>query len=165
MNPLARRRVAAYALDCLGYLGIAVATIPAGVLAARAGIGQSRELVLAASAVPVAIATAFATVGEARGHTWGKRRLGLEVERSGGGKLLFGRSLARNLVKVAIPWHLGHTVAIGAAYGGFDRPEPSLVAISGITYAVIGVGIWGVVRKSGLTVHDVVAGSRVVEAA
>lgn len=161
MNPLARRRVAAHALDCVSYLGIAAATAPAGSIATRAGLGKSRSFVVWASAVPVVIATAVATVAETRGATWGKRRLHLKVERTGGGQLPILSALARNVMKIAIPWQLGHVVAIGAIHGGFKRPEPGLVAAAVATYGLVGMGLWGVLRSSGVTVHDMIAGSRV----
>jgi uncharacterized RDD family membrane protein YckC len=164
MNPLGRRRLTAYALDAAGYAGIAAATIPLGLLAARAGLGESWPFVLSASVVPVAVATAVATYAEARGGTWGKRVCGLTVERVGGGPLSFNGAFRRNLVKIAIPWQLGHIVAIGGAFGGFNRPEPSLLAASALTYGVIGVGIWGVLRSSGISLHDIIGHSRVIEA-
>lgn len=164
MNPLALRRITAYALDAAGYAGIAAATIPVGLFAARAGLGESRLFVLSASVVPVAAATAVATYAEARGGTWGKRMCGLTVERSSGGPITISDALGRNLVKIAIPWQLGHVVAVGGAFGGFDRPEPSLIAAAVLTYGVVGVGIWGVLRSSGITFHDTVGHSRVVEA-
>lgn len=162
MNPLARRRVAAHALDCVSYLGIAAATVPAGLIATRAGLGKSRRFVVWASAIPVALATTVATAAEARGATWGKHRLGLTVERTEGGLLPILSALARNVVKIAIPWQLGHVIAIGASHGGFKRPEPGLVAASIATYGLVGVGLWGVLRDSGVTVHDMIAGSRVL---
>ncbi len=162
MNPLARRRLLAYALDMTGYFGIAAATVPLGLLAARAGLGQSAGFVMAASAVPVVIATAVAALAESRDGTWGKRRLGLGVERVGGRSLPLGGAVTRNILKIAIPWQLGHVVAIGAALGGFDRPDPGLLAASGLTYVVIGLGLWGVLRRSGVTVHDLAARSRVL---
>lgn len=162
MHPLARRRLLAYALDMTGYLGIAAATVPLGLLAAGAGLAESGVFVVAASAVPVLIATGVAAHAESRGGTWGKRRLGLRVERADGRPLLLGRAVSRNVLKIAVPWQLGHVVAIGAALGGFDRPDPALVSASLATYAVIGVGVWGVLRRSGVTVHDLAARSRVV---
>ncbi|MFC7403809.1 RDD family protein [Georgenia alba] len=164
MNRLAGRRIAAYALDMTGYLGIAAATVPLGLLANRAGLGESRAFVMSASAVPVVIATAVATRAESGGATWGKRRLGLGVEGAGGGPLPVSRALGRNALKIAVPWQLGHVVAIGATFGGFERPDPRLVATAVATYAVIGVGLWGVLRRSGVTLHDAASGSRVVTA-
>lgn len=165
MNPLARRRLAAYAVDCARYLGVAATTVPAGLIAARAGLGGSRRFVLLASVVPVAVSTTIAALAEVRGATYGKRKFGLALERSGGGALSMRSALARNVVKIAIPWHFGHVVAIGAMFGGFERPERSLIAASVVTYGMIGEGIWGILHKSGITVHDMIAGSRVVEAA
>jgi len=164
MNPLASRRIGAYLLDATSYLGIAAATIPFGLLAVRTELGKSQGFVLTASAVPVAIALGYATHAEARGGTWGKRRFNLRVNRVGGGPVSKGSALVRNLVKFAIPWQLGHTVAISAAFGRFHRPDPTLFGITIVTYAVIGAGIWGILRSSGVTLHDMIASTRVVDA-
>ncbi|MFD1717905.1 RDD family protein [Georgenia deserti] len=161
MNPLARRRIVAYALDATGYVGIAAAMIPLGLLARRAGWGDSQAFVISASAVPVLLATAIATRAEIRGGTWGKRRQALRVAAPDGAALSLGPALARNVLKIAIPWHLGHLVAIEGAFGGFDEPRPTLVVTTVATYLIIGVGLWGVLRRSGVTAYDAVAGSRV----
>lgn len=72
MNPLAGRRGKAYGLDMLGYLGVAAATVPMGLVAARVGIGESPVYVVSASAVPVLIAVGIAARAEShRCATWG----------------------------------------------------------------------------------------------
>lgn len=162
MHPLAFRRLGAYLLDVASYFGIAAATIPLGLLAVRTGLGKSQAFVLTASAVPVAIALGYATHAEAQGGTWGKRVFKLKVNRLGGGSVSKKRALIRNVVKIAIPWQLGHTVAISAAFGGFEQSNRTLVGITTVTCAMIGAGIWGILRSSGATLHDMAAGTQVV---
>ena len=90
VSPLAGRRLAAYALDVTGYVGIAAATVPVGALATRTHWGRSPAFAVSASALPV------------------------------------------------------------------------LIAISALTYGAIGIGVWGLLRRSGITMHDKVVSSRVV---
>lgn len=98
-HPLAVRRARAYALDAVGYLGVAAATVPLGMLVRTVGGEPSRAVVLALSAIPPLVATAWAARAESstRGATWGKRRLGLRVVADeDSARLPFGRALVRN---------------------------------------------------------------------
>ncbi|WP_150460440.1 RDD family protein [Nesterenkonia ebinurensis] len=160
-NQLAARRLAAYALDVAGYLGIAAATAPVGALSTSAGWDKSQAFVISVSVVPVIIATGVAARAEVRGATWGKRRLGLRVERSDGQPLSLARAISRNVLKIAVPWQLGHIVAIGTVYGGFESSDRRLIAVSLLTYGVIGIGFWGLLRRSGIAMHDMAVNSRV----
>ncbi|TDE90047.1 RDD family protein [Occultella glacieicola] len=163
MNPLAGRRGKAYFLDCVGYLGIAAATVPFGLVARSAGWGQEQAVVFAMSAVPPILATVLAARRESgpAGATWGKRRFALRVRTADGGPVPFGRALLRNTLKIAIPWQLGHAVAIGAAFGGYDDGDPATIAATVLTYPVIGVMIAGVLVGQGRTYYDRIAGSTV----
>ncbi|WP_197522718.1 RDD family protein [Occultella aeris] len=163
MNPLAGRRGKAYILDCVGYLGIAAATVPVGLIARNAGWGEHRAFVFVASAVPPVLATLLAARRESgpNGATWGKRRFGLRVQDTGGADLQFGRALLRNTLKIAIPWQLGHAVAIGAAFGGYSDGDPVTLAATFLTYPLIGVMVAGVLIGRGRTVYDRVAGTAV----
>ncbi|WP_163542063.1 RDD family protein [Occultella kanbiaonis] len=165
MNPLAGRRGKAYVLDCVGYLGIAAATVPFGLLARNAGWGQEQTLVFAMSAVPPVLATLLAARRESGpdAATWGKRRFALRVSAADGAGVPFGRALLRNTLKIAIPWQLGHAVAVGAAFGGYADADPVTIAATALTYPVIGVMVAGVLIGRGRTVHDRIAGT-VVEA-
>ena len=172
MHRLAVPRGKAYALDCLGYLGIAAATLPVGIVLQQTGVGQHQWAVWGLSAVPPLLAAgvaARAESGPARA-TWGKRRLRLVVDGSAGGTRdgatteeapSPGRALLRNLVKITIPWQVGHTVAIGAAYGGFEDGDPVTIVAGGLSYLIIGVLVGGVVLGQGRAVHDRLAGTRV----
>lgn len=165
IHPVAKRRTAAYAVDAFSYLGVALATVPLGFFV-RAVVGEpSRPLVLALSAIPPVIATLWAAYAEASpaGATWGKRWMGLRVvTEPGRGRLSFRDALGRNIIKIGLPWQLGHTVAVGAAFGGFDDGDPLTIAATAITYPLLAVMVGMVVLGPGRGLHDRVAHSLVV---
>lgn len=164
MHPLAARRARAHLLDCVGYLGVAAATIPAGVtIALTTDLGSSVAYSHLVSAVPPAIATVIAARAESgpRRATWGKRHEGLEVLGQDGAPLSAGRALARSAAKIFVPWQLGHVVAVGAAWGGFERSDPLTLTASIAVHGVIGLYAWTTLRGNGRGVHDLLADSRV----
>lgn len=167
MNRLAGRRGRAYLRDCIVYAGIAAATVPLGMAAHAAGWGGNRAFVLAASAVPPVVATWLAAKqesGPARA-TWGKQRHGLVVTDRHGRPIDRRRALLRNTVKIGVPWQLGHTVAIGAAFGGFETRDRLTIAATVVTYPLLAVMILAVARGQGRGLHDRVADTAVVAAA
>lgn len=164
MHPLAGRRGKAYLLDCVRTIGVGVALVPLGVLLHRRGlIGPYPVRSHLASAVLPLVATVWAAKEESgpAGATRGKRCQELTVTTDGGAALSFRKALLRNTVKIFIPWQLGHTVAIGAAYGGYERKDPITLAATALTYPLLGVLIGGVVRGNGRAIHDRVVGSAV----
>jgi uncharacterized RDD family membrane protein YckC len=163
VHPLAARRGRGYLRDCVGYLGLAAATVPLGVLFHRRGWGVDRRLVLAVSALPPLAATLVAARQESgpRRATWGKRREGLVVVDASGGRLTFRRALVRNAVKVGVPWQLGHVVAIGSSFGGFQRRDPVTLAAAALTYPLLAAMVTAVTRGSGRGLHDRVARTEV----
>lgn len=167
MHALAARRARAYLTDCVGYLGVAAATVPFGLLLATTGVGSGELSSHLMSAVPPAIATVIAARAESgpRRATWGKRRQGLEVRELDGSTLSLGRALARNTAKIFVPWQLGHVVAVGAAWGGFEDGDVLIFLASFAVYAVIGLYAWTTLRGSGRGVHDLLAASRIGAAA
>jgi uncharacterized RDD family membrane protein YckC len=110
-------RLAAFALDAATYLIIPALLLPLGLLLIRRGVMLSSAAVNAVGlALVIAPATAWATWREARprGATPGKRRLRLGViDKSTDALVSARRSLTRNVIKIAVPWELGHTVALG----------------------------------------------------
>lgn len=163
-HPLAVRRARAYALDAVGYLGVAAATVPLGMLVRTVGGEPSRAVVLALSAIPPLVATVWAARAESstRGATWGKRRLGLRVVADeDSARLPFGQALVRNAAKIGVPWQLGHTVAVGAAFGGFDEADPLTIAATAVTYPLLAVMIGTVTLGSGRGIHDRLAQAHV----
>lgn len=220
IHPLAFRRIRAHALDCVAYAGIAVASVPVGLVLLRLTT-PSRPLTTALSFAPPALATIAAAAAESGPHraTWGKRGLRLQVcdasttdlvgrpaprdnrpetdgsegdspgpdaprndgpsaDRPGpvepgpdhavagpedttapGTSLPFPRALLRNAVKVALPWQLGHMVAIGAFYGGFENEDRTTIIATVLTYPVLGVLLAAVALGSGRGLEDRLAGS------
>lgn len=162
-NPLLWPRVRAYALDCVGYAGIAVLEVPLGLYAARTPLASNVAFVAVASSIPPAVATVWAARAEAGSAraTHGKRREGLAVSFDGHDPSV-ARALARNVAKIALPWTLGHVVVYGAARGGFERNDPVLMT------ALVGVYGWAIVTAamvalgSGRAPHDHLADTTVV---
>ncbi len=163
VNGLAIRRTRAYLRDCLGYLGIAAVEVPLGLAVRGTTLAASRAFLAVASSVPPVGAALVAARAESRtsGATWGKRREGLKVE-TGSGVPGFGRALARNTTKIAVPWMLGHLVAFGAAQGGFARRSPVTLAAAVATYALVGSTVALGVLGHGRALHDLAAGTHVV---
>jgi uncharacterized RDD family membrane protein YckC len=163
VHPLAARRVRAYLLDCLGYLGVAAGTVPLGLVLHRTGLGGDRRVALLVSAIPPIAATVIAGRQKAgpRRATPGKRRYHLVVTDAGADHLTLGRALARNAVKIGVPWQLGHVVAIGSSFGGFQRRDPLTWAAAAVTYPLLAAMVLAVSRGRGLALHDRAAGTRV----
>ncbi|HLR93993.1 MAG TPA: RDD family protein [Jiangellaceae bacterium] len=161
MHELALRRGKAYVRDCVGYLGVAAATTPIGLLAVTQGWSDRRGFVLAISALPPALATAVAAWRESRSgqaSTPGKRWQGLVVRTSDGAPRL-PRALLRNAVKIGIPWQLGHVVAVGAVYGGFEQRDLLTYVAATVVYPLIAAMVLAVLLGRGLALHDRVTGT------
>ena len=156
-------RLAAIMIDGATYLIIPALLLPVGLLLIRRGVMLSSLAVNAlAFALVIVPATAWAAWREARprGATVGKRLLRLQVidRRTPAGSS--GRqALVRNLIKIALPWELGHTVALGYANleGG---PVPIwLWVLTAITYSWVIANLTLLFLRSGRPVHDRLAGT------
>ncbi len=158
---MAGRRSKAYVCDCLSYLAIAVATVPLGLLASAAGWGQNQAFVLVASSVPPTAASLLAAYQESRpsGATPGKGRFGVMVTARDGTPISFGRAVVRNAVKIGIPWQVGHLVAVGAAFGGYNDFDRVTIAATAILYPLLAVMIACVLWGEGIAIHDRLAGT------
>jgi uncharacterized RDD family membrane protein YckC len=113
------------------------------------------------------VTVAFAWAEHRWGATPGKRLTGLHVvARTGRSAPSARQALARNGVKVALPWAIGHAavfllvhdadVAHGAAAPG--APAIGLLVLSYVLPIVTLVGVFA----GGRALHDVVAGTEVV---
>lgn len=165
MHPLFWARTRAYARDAVTYLGVAAATVPIGIPLAMAGIGRYRWAVLGVSSVPPLIAAVIAARAESDGRrdTWGKRAEHLTVHTLDGNRPTFGVALLRNLVKITVPWQLGHAVAIGAIEGGFDTNDTLTLSTTAVLYPLVGVQLWACARGDGRGLHDRIARTVVSE--
>lgn len=116
-------------------------------------------VIFALTVLPVSLY--FAWQESSRGGTWGKRRLGLRVERADGAGLSSGRALVRAACKFA-PWQIAH---LGVARL-IRLPEPPAWALGSAVLALVLVAGYVALlyaSPSRRTVHDLVAGTVVVE--
>jgi uncharacterized RDD family membrane protein YckC len=159
-------RLAAFALDAATYLIIPALLLPLGLLLIRRGVMLSSVAVNAVGlALVIAPATAWATWCEARprGATPGKRRLRLGViDKSIDALVSARRSLARNVIKIAVPWELGHTVALGYASTGRGNVPVWLWALTAIIYGWLLLNLILLIIPSRKPLHDRVARTIVV---
>jgi uncharacterized RDD family membrane protein YckC len=138
----AGRRLGAWVIDWLIVSGYAAALVPLGLLLAR----QHGQLTAwgwngVAFVILIVPVTGWLAGWERGGATPGKRALGLRVRRPDGTPGATGvgwrRALARNALKVALPWELGHTATFLLA----QRDAGSATVALGITSAVLAYGI------------------------
>lgn len=153
-------------LDAATYLVIPAVLVPLGLLLARQGVGLSPLVVNGIGLVLViAPATTWAAWWEARprGATPGKRwrRLTVYDERTQG--LPSGQqSFARNVIKIAAPWELGHTVALGYASTGAGDVPAWLWALTVIIYGWLLANLVLLIIPSHKPLHDRLARTVVV---
>lgn len=105
----------------------------------------------------------FAISEATHGGTWGKRRKGLRVITTDGGRLGFVRALVRALTKF-LPWQIAHLgVARLAGSGEAEVNLWSTIAVVAALGATVVYVLLLVLNPARRTVHDYVAGT-VVEA-
>jgi uncharacterized RDD family membrane protein YckC len=168
------RRIAAFGCD-YGVLAGYIALLTAASFAVRRSFGievgppttlRARLLGHAGAFLALTLPATlyFAWFEAARGATPGKRALGLRVVGRDGGRVSFGRSLARSAVKFA-PWELAHTM-LWHTPGWPTAPAPAPWNWAGFALS-LGLSGWFVLAlfgKSRRAPYDRVAGTRVVTA-
>ena len=158
--------MAASSANAATYLIIPALLLPLGLLLIRRGVMLSSVAVNAVGlALVIAPATAWATWREARpqGATPGKRLLRLGViDESTDALVSARRSLARNVIKIAVPWELGHTVALGYASTGSGNVPVWLWVLTGIIYGWLLLNLILLIIPARKPIHDRMAGTIVV---
>jgi len=162
---LAVRRIAAWSVDWLVIVGYAAALVPLGLLLNDRSVQLSslawNLISFGLLIVPVTVWLAAWEAGP-RAATPGKRLARLRVLANDGRPPGFGRSLARNGLKVALPWELGHTAAFVLATSSADGAVMTAASICGITACVIVLGyLASLFVGSGRTPYDRVTGTSV----
>jgi uncharacterized RDD family membrane protein YckC len=161
-------RLAAVGVDGATYLIIPALLIPIGLLLGRRGVTLSSLVVNGIGlAFVIAPATAWAAWWEAqpRGATAGKRLLRLQVVDRRTAALPSGRqALVRNLVKITVPWELGHTVALGYANLEGGEVPVWLWVLTAITYGWVLANLVLLLMRSGKPSHDRLARTVVTRA-
>jgi uncharacterized RDD family membrane protein YckC len=168
---LALRRVAAWAVDWLIVSGYAIVLIPLGLVLVDRGARLPQfgwnALTFTMLILPATLWLAGWEHGR-RGATVGKRLLRLRTSGPGGGRLGWWRALARNALKVALPWELGHTAAFALADPATTTAGPA--AVLGLVCGTAGclvAGTWvtSLFVRSGRTPYDLATSTRVRSAA
>jgi uncharacterized RDD family membrane protein YckC len=110
-------------------------------------------------------ATGWASWWESRprGATPGKRLLRLRVLDDNTEAAPSGRqSLTRNVIKIAVPWELGHTVALGFASVGTGRVPVWVWILTAIIYGWLAGNLVLLIIASHKPLHDRLAHTVVV---
>jgi uncharacterized RDD family membrane protein YckC len=158
-------RVVAFALDAATYLIIPALLLPLGLLLVRHGVVLNSPAVNAIGLVLViAPATAWATWCESRppGATPGKRVLRLRVlDQRSNEPPRAAQSLARNVIKIAVPWELGHIVALGYANSAGSVPV-WLWVLAAVLYSWLLLNLVLLIMRSHQPLHDRLPGTIVV---
>jgi uncharacterized RDD family membrane protein YckC len=168
--PLPVRRLLAWLVDwacILVWVGITAAVgVPlylAGVVPPQGALALN---IIAALVVVVPIVVA-AGILESRsgGATPGKRLLRLGVRRDGGAPS-FGAALARNALKIGLPWIVGHAAVYAIVLTSASASEvPAWVwVLTALSYVLPLVYVATLFVGAGRTPYDRVAGTRVLRA-
>jgi uncharacterized RDD family membrane protein YckC len=126
-----------------------------------AGVENLFAFILIIAPITLALGWRESSVRQA---TPGKRvRRLIVVSAVTGGRIRFGRALARNALKIALPWEFGHTVTFTLAASGGIVP-PWIVPVAALTYALPIVYVVTLFVGDGRTLYDRIAGTVVTVA-
>jgi len=168
------KRLAAFGWDYLliaGYivlLALVSSIVWLGLLGRAPGAAEGQPwlydlLSFATLVLPVILYFALQEASPAQA-TWGKRRAGLRVVSSSGGRLSTGRSLLRSGVKF-LPWQIAHTCLFHIP-GWPAAPEDPPAWVTGgfmLVFVLAGIYLAGLVMsREHRTAYDWIAGSHVV---
>ncbi len=158
-------RIVATLFDALTFLLAPALLLPLGMLLVHRGVRLTQpELNVVGFLFVVLPATLWAAWCEAgsRQATPGKRLLGLvAVTAMSSARISRGRSLLRNIIKIALPWQLGHTAVIGLAASDETVPAPWVLIVTLLAYGLPLLSLTLVLVRPHRALHDRIAGTRV----
>ncbi len=157
------RRVAAGLIDAATFLVLPAALVPLGLWLVSAGVVPSTAAVNLIGLIGVVLPATVWTAGwhAARGATPGQRRFGLSVIMMDSGRRPhLGVALLRAVIKIAVPWELGHTAALGLAAG--HAPGVGLWVVVSAAYLLPVITFIGLLRRPHRPLHDRIAHTVVV---
>jgi uncharacterized RDD family membrane protein YckC len=160
-------RIAAWLIDWACILGWVAITLAIGLPLHCAGIIRLSDIVtqnVVAAIVVVVPVVLFAAAFESRGRaaTPGKRALHLQV-RSESRAPGIGRALARNALKIGLPWLIGHATVFAILLSITDGQSPpaGIWILIVVTYALPLVYIVSLFVGDGRTPYDRLTRTRV----
>lgn len=162
-------RLLAWGVDWLCILVWVAITAAVGVPLYLAGVTTGLPLV-ALNVIASLILVVPVTLGLAglessrREASPGKRALGLRVVRFGtGAPVSWWRALARNTLKVAVPWIIGHAAVYSIVASGGEGTVPVQVwLLTAVAYVLPIAYVVTLFIGSGRTTYDRIAGTMVV---
>jgi uncharacterized RDD family membrane protein YckC len=163
---LAWRRIAAWMIDWLWILSLPALLLPVGLALYSTGTRLPPEVWNGVSflilILPVTLWAAWRESGRFQA-TPGKRvrRLAV-VDARTAQPVGYSRALLRNIVKIAMPWELGHTVAFGYVAQTDGQTPAYLMALTIVVYAVMLGWLGSLFLTSTRTPYDLVSGTRVI---
>jgi uncharacterized RDD family membrane protein YckC len=165
-------RLFAFAVDWLCILGWAAVIAAAVGLLRLAGIAWDLDSiggnVVSALALVLPVTVVFAALENGRRQaTLGKRLRGLRVvDARSGARVPLRRTLLRNLLKIAVPWLIGHAAVYELVASGPSGDVPSAtVVVTVAAYVLPILYVVGLFVGHGRTLYDEAAGTAVVRAA
>ncbi len=161
------RRLLAWLIDwlcILVWVGVVAAVgVPLQLAGLTSGLSTFALNLVAALLVVVPVTLALAALESSRLRaTPGKLAVRLRVVRTGTERAPgFGRALARNAMKVALPWTIGHA-AVYAIVGASGGVPVWVWLLTGCAYALPAVWVVSLFVGSGRTPYDRAAGTVVI---
>lgn len=123
--------------------------------------------VIATVTLVVPVTLALAGMESSRNEaSFGKRALGLQVVNARTGERMgFPQSLARNALKIALPWTIGHTAVYGLVVTPPSEPVPLWIwAATAVAYILPIAYVVSLFFGKGRTPYDRLCGSAVIAA-
>ena len=161
-------RLLAWGIDWLCILGWVAITAAVGIPLYLSGVTAHLSLAVL-NLISALILVAPVTLGLAglesgrREASLGKRALHLRVVRFGtGAPVSWWRALARNALKVAVPWIIGHAAVYGIVSAGAGTVPAPVWLLTAAAYALPIAYIVTLFVGSGRTPYDRIAGTMVV---
>ena len=142
---------------------VAAIGVPLFLTGALVGVGPFTANILGVALVVLPVTVGLTVLESGRYEaTPGKLKVGLRVRSDPTGeRISWFRSLVRNLLKLGLPWVLGHFAAVSLAYGGgWDAQLGALLAMAvPVAYLV------SLFTGDGRTIYDRLAGTMVISTA
>jgi uncharacterized RDD family membrane protein YckC len=160
------RRLLAWWVDWLCIMAwaavIAVIAVPLYLSGALRDLGPVAQNVVSAAALVIPVSLAFAVLESSRLHaTLGKRVAGLTVVGADGTRVGFWRALLRNLVKIAVPWAIGHAAVYALTGSSGATPTVWLVLLTAAAYVLPTIWLVTLFVGAGRTPYDRLSGTGV----
>lgn len=162
------KRLVAWLIDWVLVLAWACITAAVGVplylSGATAGLGPIALNVISVVVLVAPVTVALAALESGRRQaTIGKRMQRLVVtDAATGSRLSFPRALGRNVLKIALPWAVGHAAVFGmVATAAADAAPPWIWVLTALAYVVPVVYVVTLFMGAGATPYDRAARSHV----